>query len=157
MSRIELKSKDAIAGKEGRAYAIIDGRRHLLFCAKKIKIDFEKHKADVKTIGRRVVGKKATGYSLKGSMTILQPEDIFTEMCIEYIKTGQDMYFELLIENDDPTSEAGNKQTIVRDCNIDSATLAMIDADVEMLEQECGFTCEDIDILKKYRPLSYGN
>ncbi|MEW8973934.1 MAG: phage tail tube protein [Tissierellaceae bacterium] len=157
MSRIELKSKDVVSGKEGQAYLVINGRRHLLFCAKKIKIDFEKQKSEIKTIGRRATGHKATGFSLKGEMTILQPEDIFTEMVIEYIRTGQDIYFELLIENDDPTSEAGNKQTIVRDCNIDSATLAMLDAEADSLEQEVSFTCEDIDIIKKYNRLSYGN
>ncbi|MBU5440291.1 phage tail tube protein [Tissierella sp. MSJ-40] len=154
---VELKSKDAISGKEGRAYMIVDGRRHLLFCAKKIKIDFEKQKTEIKTIGRRVTGHKAAGFSLKGEMTILQPEDIFTEMAIDYIRTGQDMYFELLIENDDPTSEAGSKQTIVRECNLDSATLAMLDAESDTLEQEVSFTCEDIDIIKKYKKLSYGN
>lgn len=155
MSRVELKSKDAISGKEGYAYAIIRGERHLLFCAKKIKITLEKEKADIKTIGRRVTGKKTKGYSLKGEMTILQPEDIFTELCLEYIRTGVDVYFELLIVNDDPSSEAGEKQTIVRDCNIDSTALAMIDESVDALEQEISFTCEDIDILKKFNKLSY--
>lgn len=155
MAGVELKSKDAIGGKEGYAYAIVNGERHLLFAAKRVKITFEKEKADIKTIGRRVIGKKTKGFSLKGEMTIYQPEDLFTEMCLQYIHSGVDLYFELLIVNDDPSSEAGDKQTIARDCNIDSATLAMIDGDMDALEQEISFTCEDIDILKRFRRLSY--
>lgn len=157
MARVELKSQDAVSGKEGEAYAIIDGRRHLLFCAEKVKIDFEKIKTEIKTIGRRSPGNKSNGFKLKGEMTVLQPEDIFTEICIEYIRTGKDLYFDLLINNNDPATEAGSKQTIVRDCNIDNATLAMLTAEDDPLKQDVSFTCEDIDLLKKYKRLSYGN
>ncbi len=155
MSDVILKSKDAISGKAGRAYAIINGERHLLFTIKKVKISMEKEKVDVKTIGRKVTGKKATGFNLKGEMTILEPEDIFTQMTLDYLKTGKDLYFELLIINDDPASDAGKKETIVKDCNLDSITLAELDTDKDILDQEISFSCEDVELLKRFNKLSY--
>ena len=65
-----LNGWDAVSGKEGRAYAKIDGNNEELFYAKTIEAKVEKTKSQVKSIGRRMVGHKTTGAEGTGSMTI---------------------------------------------------------------------------------------
>lgn len=157
MLRTELKPGDAIVGKEGQAFAIIGSKRINLFTAKKIKVTAEKEKAELKTIGRRTTGNKTKGVKLKVEMTIYEPEDIFDDIMLDYINAGKDLYFEILIENEDPTSEAGMKQMLVTGVNLDSTTLAELDADKDFLEKDVSATAEGIQRLQKFNRLSYAD
>ena len=51
-----LNAPDTISGKEGRAYAKIDGNNEDLFFAKTIESTVEKSKSEVKAIGNRMPG-----------------------------------------------------------------------------------------------------
>lgn len=65
-----LNAPDTISGKEGRAYAKIDGNNEDLFFAKTIESTVEKSKSEVKAIGKRMTGHKTTGGNGTGSMTL---------------------------------------------------------------------------------------
>ena len=97
-----LNGWDAVSGKEGRAYAKIDGNNEELFYAKTIEAKVEKTKSQVKSIGRRMVGHKTTGAEGTGSMTIYYITPLFRAKLAEWKATGRDAYFDLVIENDDP-------------------------------------------------------
>ena len=125
-----LNGWDAVSGKEGRAYAKIDGNNEELFYAKTIEAKVEKTKSQVKSIGRRMVGHKTTGAEGTGSMTIYYITPLFRAKLAEWKATGRDAYFDLVIENDDPDSSAGRQ--IIR------------------LEEETDFTFEDWDILTPF-------
>ena len=56
-----LNAPDTISGKEGRAYAKINGNNEELFYAKTIEATVEKSKGEVKSIGKRMTGHKTTG------------------------------------------------------------------------------------------------
>ena len=55
-----LNSEDVVNGGEGRAYAKINGNNEEMFMAKSVEATVEKTKADIKSIGRRMVGHKTT-------------------------------------------------------------------------------------------------
>ena len=55
-----LDTQDTISGKEGRAYAKIDGNNEEMFFAKSIEATVKKSKGQVKAIGMRMVGHKTT-------------------------------------------------------------------------------------------------
>ena len=124
-----MESKDAISGKEGRAYAKINGNNELLFMAKTIEATIEKAKSEIKTIGRRMVGHKSMGMSGSGTMTIYYVTPLFRSMLKSYKETGVDTYFDIVIENDDPTSAAGKQTVLLIGCNTDSILLAKLDGD----------------------------
>lgn len=65
-----LSAQDTINGKEGRAYAKIDGNNEELFMVKTIEAHVEKAKSQVKAVGKRMVGHKTTGGEGTGSMTL---------------------------------------------------------------------------------------
>ena len=147
----KLKSFDPISGKEGVAYAKINGNNEELFFAKTIEASVEKAKSEIKAIGRRMTGHKTTGMSGSGKMTLYYLTPLFRQMLKPYKDTGVDIYFDLVVENNDPSSSAGKQTTLLMDCNLDSVVLTKLDGDSDdPLEEDADFTFEDYDILQEF-------
>lgn len=149
-----MKSRDTIGGKEGEAYAKINGNNELLFMAKNIEANVEKTKSEIKTIGRRMTGHKATGMNGTGNMVLYYLTPLFRSMIKSYKETGEDVYFDLLIKNNDPGSAAGKQSTLLIDCNIDGVVLAKLDGDSDdALDEEVAYTFEDFDFLDEFNKI----
>ena len=147
----KLKSFDPISGKEGVAYAKINGNNEELFFAKTIEASVEKAKSEIKAIGRRMTGHKTTGMSGSGKMTLYYLTPLFRQMLKQYKDTGVDISFDLAAENNDPSSSAGKQTTLLMDCNLDSVLLTKLDGDSDdPLEEDADFTFEDYDILQEF-------
>lgn len=147
----KLKSFDPISGKEGVAYAKINGNNEELFFAKTIEASVEKAKSEIKAIGRRMTGHKTTGMSGSGKMTLYYLTPLFRQMLKQYKDTGVDIYFDLVVENNDPSSSAGKQTVLLMDCNLDSVVLTKLDGDSDdPLEEDADFTFEDYDILQEF-------
>lgn len=146
-----LNAPDTISGKEGRAYAKIDGNNEELFFAKTIDGTVEKSKSEVKAIGKRMTGHKTTGGNGTGSMTLYYLTPLFRQMVKQWKETGQDIYFDMVIENDDQESSAGKQSVLLIGCNLDSVVLAKLDGDSDdPLDEDVDFTFEDFDILTPF-------
>lgn len=146
-----LNAPDTISGKEGRAYAKIDGNNEDLFFAKTIESTVEKSKSEVKAIGKRMTGHKTTGGNGTGSMTLYYMTPLFRQMIKQWKETGQDIYFDMVIENDDQESSAGKQSVLLIDCNLDSVVLGKLDGDNDdPLDEDVDFTFEDFDILTPF-------
>ena len=150
-----LRARDTISGQEGKAYIEVDGEIKEFFYVKTIEATFEKNKSELKTLGHRGTQNKATGWTGKGSMTIYYVSSLFRRMALEYAKTGKDVYFTLLIENEDPTSSAGKQTVALYDCNLDSTILAKLDVDSDALEEDADFTFGDFDILQDFKEIKF--
>ena len=146
-----LNAQDTISGKEGRAYAKIDGNNEELFFAKTIESGVEKSKAQVKAIGKRMTGHKTTGGEGTGSMTIYYMTPLFRRLIKQWKETGVDAYFDMVVENDDQESAAGKQSVLLIGCNLDSTVLAKLDGDSDdPLDEDVDFTFEDFDILTPF-------
>lgn len=146
-----LNAPDTISGKEGRAYAKINGNNEDLFMAKNIESTVEKAKSEVKAIGKRMTGHKTTGGNGTGSMTLYYLTPLFRDMIKQWKETGVDVYFDMVVENDDPESSAGKQSVLLIGCNLDSTVLAKLDGDSDdPLDEDFDFTFEDFDILTPF-------
>lgn len=142
-----MKEQDAISGKQAKAYMTIDEKVEELFYAKKLESTIEKSKSDVPVLGKTNVGKKAAGWSGSGTLTVYYITSLFRNKIREYVKTGVDFYFDLMVTNEDPASTVGKQTTVLKNCNLDSITAAAFDATSDdMLEEELAFTFDDYDI-----------
>lgn len=149
-----INAQDTISGKEGRAYAKINGNNEEMFFAKTIEATVEKAKAEVKAIGKRMTGHKTTGLNGTGSMTVYYVSPLFRSLLKEYKDTGRDVYFDLVVENNDPASAAGKQTTLLMGVNLDSTLLTKLDGDSDdPLEEDVDFTFEDYDILQAFNKL----
>ena len=149
-----LNSGDTISGREGRAYAKINGNNEELFMVKTIEATVEKSKSEIKAIGRRMTGHKTTGMNGTGSMTLYYLTPLFRSYLKQYKDSGVDLYFDMVIENEDPTSAAGKQTTLLLNCNLDSTVLAKLDGDSDdPLEEDADFTFDDFDILTPFNKI----
>ena len=148
-----MNAKDAVSGSLGRCFVTIDGNRYLLLQAISIKAEFSKTKTEVPIMGRPHKGNKATGLKGTGSAKMHYSTSLFRELLLRYQNTGEDIYFDMQLVNEDPTSTVGRQTVILKGCNIDGGTLASIDADAEYLEDEFDFTFESFEIPEKFKNL----
>lgn len=146
-----LNAPDTISGKEGRAYAKVNGNNEELFFAKTVEASVEKSKSEVKAIGKRMTGHKTTGGNGTGSMTLYYLSPLFRQMIKDWKETGNDIYFDMVVENDDQESSAGKQSVLLIGCNLDSVILAKLDGDSDdPLDEDVDFTFEDFDVLTPF-------
>ncbi|MBJ6360425.1 phage tail tube protein [Paenibacillus sp. GCM10012307] len=141
-----LRAKDVISGQEGRAYAVIDGKKEEMFYIKSLEATVEKNKAEIRTLGRRGTQHKASGWSGTGSMTIYYVTSLFRTMMLKYINEGIDTYFSITVVNEDPASSIGTQRVTLNNVNLNSIVMASLDTESDALEEEIEFTFEDVFI-----------
>ena len=149
-----LNAVDVVNGGEGSAYAKIDGNNEELFFARNLKATAKKHKAQVTPIGARMVGHKSGKVEITGSMTLYYMSPLFRKLMSDYKESGKDVYFDMVVENNDPASAAGRQTVLLTGVNLDSALLTQLDGDADdPLEENVTFTAEDYRILNAFAAL----
>lgn len=148
-----LKAGDSISGKEGSLIATIDGKVVEVAEVKSITAKITKNKSEFKAMGYRGTQYKATGWSGTGNMTIHYASSRWSKMMIDYAKNGKDVYFTLLMTNEDPNSSLGAQRIKLIDCNLDEAEIGKLDVDAEFLDASSNFTFSDVDILDEFKEI----
>jgi hypothetical protein len=150
---VKMSAKDSLSAALAECYVTIGGRRYNLMQAINVEAKIEKTKTEVPILGKTGKGNKATGWKGTGTCTMHYNTSIFRQMMVDYKKTGQDVYFDMQITNEDPASRAGKQTILLLDCNIDGGVLAKFDADAEYLDEELEFTFEDFIIEESFNEL----
>jgi len=149
-----FRNQDAISGKMARAYLKMNEQNIELFYAKAIEATIEKNKVDVPILGKTNTSKRSAGWSGSGTLTIYYVTSLFRKLMEEYVKTGKDFWFDLMIVNEDPVSSAGKQTVVLKNCNLDSVIVAKFDASSDdMLEEELPFTFDDVEIIDQFNPI----
>lgn len=148
-----LNAKDTVSAKLAECFITIEGNRYKFMQAINVEANFEKTKTEVPILGKTGGGNKATGWKGTGSATFHYNTSIFRELLLRYKDTGEDIYFDMQITNEDPTSSVGRQTVILIDCNIDGGILAKFDADGEYLDEDMDFTFEDFKMPESFKIL----
>ena len=153
-NNVTMKAKDALSAKLAECYATIGNNRYNFMQAINFEAKFEKTKAEVPVLGKTGSGNKSTGWKGTGSATFHYNTSIFREMMLKFKETGEDIYFEIQVTNEDPSSAAGRQTLVFIDCNIDGGILAKFDADGEYLDEDMDFTFEDFKMPESFKLLN---
>lgn len=145
-----MHAKDAIHGAQGEAYVTIQGVRYPLAQIINLEARMDKTKTQVPIMGRVGKGNKSTGAEYTGSATFHFNTSIFRQLLYIYKETGEDIYFDIQVTNEDKSAAVGRQTTILKDCNMDGGLLALIDADAEYLEDSFDFTFEDWEMPEQF-------
>ena len=121
-----------------------------MFYIKTFEATVEKQKQEVRTLGKRGVQHKTTGWSGTGSMTIYYVTSEFIRQAKRYIKDGIDTYFTITSENNDPTSSIGKQSTVLFNVNVNSIPVAKLDVEDAVLEADLDFTFDDLDMTDEF-------
>ena len=150
----KMHARDAISASLAECFVTIRDTRYNFMQAINLTATFEKKKTQVPILGKTGKGNKSTGWTGSGSATFHYNTSIFRELLKRFKDTGEDVYFDIQVTNEDPTSTVGRQTIILRDCNIDGGTLAKFDADSEDdLDEDMDFTFEDFDMPETFNLL----
>lgn len=148
-----MNAKDSVSASLAECFITIEGNRYNFMQAINLEAKIEKTKSEVPILGRTGKGNKTTGWKGTGSATFHYNTSIFRQLLYQYKETGKDVYFDIQVTNEDPTSEAGRQTVILKGCNIDGGILTKFDADAEYLEEELDFTFEDWEMPETFSVL----
>lgn len=153
-----LLERDALNGKEGSAFATIDGRNVEMFGLKKFQTDADFQESDFKVVGTRLVQKKTTGVQLTGSMTIYYGTPEFLNLVAQYLKTGKLPYFTIQVTNYDPSTSVGTQTVAFYNVKLQKVPIAILDADAEFLSEDVSFSFTGFEVLEAFHePAQLGN
>ena len=154
MSSITMNAKDAISAPLAECFVTIEGNRYNFMQAIDLEATMEKNKTEVPVLGRTAKGNKSGGWNGSGSATFHYNTSIFRKLLLRYKETGEDIYFDIQVTNEDPTSSVGRQTIILKDCNMDGGVLAKFDADGEYLDESMDFTFEDFEMPEEFTMLN---
>ena len=150
-----LQAPDTINGRLGSVTVEIDGKVIELMELSNITATVDKNKTEFRTIGTLNTQNKATGWTGTGSATVRYISSRWGKLMERYAKTFKDVYFTIVITNDDPGSGAAKQIVQLEGCNFDSIDIAKLDIDSEILEQDVNFTFSNFHILTEFNELNY--
>lgn len=148
-----MHAKDTVSASLAECFVTIGDRRYNFMQAINLEASFNKTKSKVPILGKTGKGNKATGWEGEGNATFHYNTSIFREMMKQFKDTGEDVYFDIQVTNEDPTSSVGRQTVILKDCNIDGGILAKFDADAEYLDENMDFTFEDFEMPETFKVL----
>jgi len=149
-----MNARDAVSASLAECFVTIDGVRYNFMQCINLEASFEKTKTEVPILGRTGKGNKSTGWAGSGSATFHYNTSIFRMLMLRYKNTGEDIYFDIQVTNEDPTSSVGRQTVILKDCNIDGGILTRFDADADYLDEDMDFTFEDFEIPETFSLLA---
>ncbi len=149
-----MNAKDAISASLAECFVTLNGNRYNFMQAINLEAKVDKTKSKVPILGKTGKGNKSTGWEGTGKATFHYNTSMFRELLYAFKQTGQDVYFDMQITNEDPTSSVGRQTVILKGCNIDGGILTKFDADAEYLDEEMEFTFEDFEMPEKFGQLA---
>lgn len=147
-----MHARNALSAKMAECYITIDGNRYNFMSAINVEVTFEKSKTEVPILGRMNKGHKSTSSSITGSAEFHFNTSIWRDLAYRFQETGEDIYFEMQITNEDITaSDVGRQTIILYGCNFDSVILTAFDADSDdPLTESIDFTVEYFEMPEKF-------
>lgn len=148
-----MNAKDTVTASLAECYVTIEGTRYNFMHAINLEASIEKTKTEVPILGKTGKGNKSTGWKGSGSATFHYTSSMFRTLLVKFKETGEDIYFDIQVTNEDPTSSIGRQTVILKDVNLDGGILAKFDADGEYLDEDVDFTFEDFEMPEQFKQL----
>ena len=149
----KLNAKDTVSARLAECYVKINGNRYNFMQAINLEAKAEKNKIEVPILGRISKGNKSGSLKYTGKAKFHFNTSMFNKIMKDYKDIGEDLYFDIQVINEDPTSKAGKQEVWLYDCNLDGVTLTQFDADGDYLSDEINFTFEDWDMTAEFNQL----
>ncbi|MFV0497491.1 MAG: phage tail tube protein [Candidatus Fimivivens sp.] len=146
-----MAQEDGIASTSGTAFIAVGSQNLVLFYLNKLEAKIAKNKVDVRVVGKRSVGKKTTSWAGTGTLGIKEVTSVFKEMMLQYTSGGEDVYFSIQVVNED--SKYGREVKTLTGCNFDEITIALLNNEDALLEQELPFTFDGVEMPEKFNSI----
>lgn len=154
-----LLARDTVNGAAGKIFVTVDGKNIEVAGMRNIHTDAEIQSGDMRVVGTTTIQDKKKGVKLTGKGNIYYGSNLFLDMILEYIQTGNMPEFEISITNDDPAASIGTQTIAYYGCSLTgSIPLSVLDSEQEMLSYDFNFSYTRVARLSSFTdPTSYGS
>ena len=153
-----LLERDAINGKDGKAFIIRNRQNIELFHLKQLDANAEVKDNEFVVVGTRIIQKRIDGMMYSGSMTVYYGTPIFLQMLTEYGEGKPLPYFDIQVINNDTSSTVGKQTVVLRNCKLSgNVPIAKLDAQANVLESNVSFSFSQVEVINEFHePMNYG-
>ena len=154
-----LLARDTLNGAEGKVTVTIDGRIQEVAGMRNITTNAEIQANDMRVIGTRKIQSKNNGAKLTGTGNIYYGSNLWTDMVLQYIKTGVMPEFDITVTNSDPTTSVGSQVMAYYGCTLTGTIpLSILNDEEAMLNYDFNFAYTDVERLQAFTdPAQLGN
>lgn len=157
-----LLAKDTVNGAEGKIVVTnADGENIEVAGMKNIRTTADIQTEDMPVIGTRIIQKKLKGVAPGGTGNIYYGSDrnLWRDMVLQYINTGDMPLFGIQITNKDPATTLGSEVTAYYGCTLTGQIpLSILDSETAMLNYDFNFVWTRVQRLQDFNaPGRYGS
>ncbi len=149
-----LLSRDTVNGAEGTAFVTRNGQQVEVVGLKNIQTIGGIQSTDMKTIGTRVIQDKPNGVKLTAKGNVYygsNGSNMFRDMVLNYIQNGIMEYFDVQINNTDPTTSVGNQIGAYYGCHLTGdIPLSILDDEQAMLAYDFNFVYTRVGLIQGF-------
>lgn len=147
-----MKVQNTLNGNEGKGFVTIDGKTRELFELQKLEAVIELIVSERKVLGNRMVQHKVVGAKGTGSITMYFNNAELLKTVQTYLQKGKMPEISIQAYNQDPSSDVGRQEMILRDVIISKLLAVKLDGDSEdALTHESDFTFNRMDGLEYFK------
>lgn len=149
-----LLSRDTVNGAEGTVFVTRNGQQVEVVGLKNIQTVGGIQSTDMKTIGTRVIQDKPNGVKLTAKGNVYygsNGSNMFRDMVLNYIQNGIMEYFDIQINNTDPTTSVGNQIGAYYGCHLTGdIPLSILDDEQAMLSYDFNFVYTRVGLIQGF-------
>lgn len=145
-------AKDTVNGAEGKVIITLNGKNMEIAGMRNIRTNAEVQTQDMRVIGTRKIQQKSNGAKLTGTGNLYYGSNIFTNMVLEYIKTGIMPEFSIQLTNTEESSATlGSQVMAYYGCTLTGTIpLSILDSEESMLNYDFNFAYTDVQRLQAF-------
>ena len=149
-----LLSRDTVNGAEGTVFVTRNSQQVEVVGLKNIQTVGGIQSTDMKTIGTRVIQDKPNGVKLTAKGNVYygsNGSNMFRDMVLNYIQNGIVEYFDVQINNTDPTTSVGNQIGAYYGCHLTGdIPLSILDDEQAMLAYDFNFVYTRVGLIQGF-------
>ena len=147
-----LLAKDTLNGAEGKIFITQNGKNMEIAGMRNIRTNAEIQTQDMRVIGTRKIQQKSNGAKMTGTGNLYYGSNIFTNMVLEYIKTGIMPEFDIQLTNTEESSATlGSQVMAYYGCTLTGTIpLSILDSEESMLNYDFNFAYTDVQRLQAF-------
>ena len=149
-----LLSRDTVNGAEGTVFVTRNGQQVEVVGLKNIQTIGGIPSSDMRTIGTRIIQDKPNGVKLTAKGNVYygsNGSNLFRDMVLNYIQNGIMEYFDIQINNTDPTTSVGNQIGAYYGCHLTGdIPLSILDDEQAMLNYDFNFVYTRVGLIQGF-------
>lgn len=149
-----LLARDTVNGAEGTVFVTRNGQNVEVVGMKNIQTMASLQSTDMRTIGTSTIQDKTNGAKQTGKGNVYygsNGSNMFRDMVLNYIQNGVTEYFDIQINNSDPSTSVGNQIGAYYGCHLTGdIPLSILDDEQAMLSYDFNFAYTRVAMIQKF-------